>query len=122
MGKILYCSRTVPELEKTLVELKRLVQYRESVQGSKMKFTALGLSSRRNLCLHPEVGISVFSVKSGLSYLPMQVSKQRFGRLVDAECRKRTASWARNASRTNSDVETCSFYEVCFPLVASSHL
>ena len=31
---------------------------------------------------------------------------------VDAQCRKLTASWVRSrASQTDSDVETCSFFE-----------
>ncbi|KAI0302032.1 DNA repair helicase [Russula brevipes] len=36
--KLIYCSRTVPEIEKALSELKRLMEYRIS-----------------NLCIHPEV-------------------------------------------------------------------
>lgn len=52
--KLVYCSRTIPELEKTLQELKRLMDYRESC-GLKEQFLGLGLTSRRNLCIHPEV-------------------------------------------------------------------
>ena len=40
-----------------------------------MKFIGVGLSARRNLCVHPDVGI--FKEKNK----------------VDAECRKRTAEW-----------------------------
>lgn len=37
-------------------ELKRLVQYRKEVLGSKFKpVTGLCLSSRRNLCIHPKI-------------------------------------------------------------------
>lgn len=59
--KLIYCSRTVPEIEKALSELKRLMEYRISVaeteeQRDKEKaFTGLGLTSRKNLCIHPEV-------------------------------------------------------------------
>jgi hypothetical protein len=59
--KLIYCSRTVPEIEKALSELKRLMEYRVSVaeteeQREKEKaFTGLGLTSRKNLCIHPEV-------------------------------------------------------------------
>jgi DNA excision repair protein ERCC-2 len=60
--KLIYCSRTVPEIEKALSELKRLMEYRISVAetGEKREkeraFTGLGLTSRKNLCIHPEVG------------------------------------------------------------------
>src|SRR6267154_2739805 len=61
--KLIYCSRTVPEIEKALSELKRLMEYRISVaetevQRAKEKaFTGLGLTSRKNLCIHPEVRV-----------------------------------------------------------------
>lgn len=62
--KLIYCSRTVPEIEKALSELKRLMAYRikrATEDGSaeerekEVAFTGLGLTSRKNLCLHPEV-------------------------------------------------------------------
>ena len=57
----MYCSRTVPEIEKALAELKRLMDYRvqaaetEAEKEKERAFTGLGLTSRKNLCLHPEV-------------------------------------------------------------------
>ena len=59
--KLIYCSRTVPEIEKALAELKRLIAYRisraetEEEKEKEKKFLALGLTSRKNLCIHPEV-------------------------------------------------------------------
>jgi Rad3-related DNA helicase len=59
--KLIYCSRTVPEIEKALSELKRLMEYRistaetEEQRAKEMAFTGLGLTSRKNLCIHPEV-------------------------------------------------------------------
>lgn len=53
--KLIYCSRTVPEIEKALAELKRLMVYREEMGAKDEGFRGLGLTSRRNLCLHPEV-------------------------------------------------------------------
>jgi len=58
--KLIYCSRTVPEIEKALTELKRLMSYRESCVdvGEKAKerqYMGLGLTSRKNLCVNPEV-------------------------------------------------------------------
>ncbi|KAJ3256386.1 DNA-dependent ATPase of the nucleotide excision repair factor 4 complex [Boothiomyces macroporosus] len=86
--KLIYCSRTVPEIEKALEELKRLISYRESM-GKKEQFLGIGLTSRKNLCVHPEV------------------SKEKQGVVTDAKCRNLTAPWIRN----QPDVELCSFFE-----------
>lgn len=59
--KLIYCSRTVPEIEKALSELKRLMEYRISCaetpeqREKEENFIGLGLTSRKNLCIHPEV-------------------------------------------------------------------
>lgn len=59
--KLIYCSRTVPEIEKALAELKRLMKYRlemvetDEERERELDFTGLGLTSRKNLCVHPEV-------------------------------------------------------------------
>lgn len=59
--KLVYCSRTVPEIEKALSELRRLMEYRieaaetEEEKEKERNFTGLGLTSRKNLCIHPEV-------------------------------------------------------------------
>jgi DEAD_2 len=51
----------VPEIEKALSELKRLMEYRaahaETVEekAKEQAFLGLGLTSRKNLCLNPEV-------------------------------------------------------------------
>lgn len=50
----------MPEIEKALAELKRLVDYRvtcaETEEGKEKErnFFGLGLTSRKNLCIHPE--------------------------------------------------------------------
>ncbi|KAF9290491.1 DNA-dependent ATPase of the nucleotide excision repair factor 4 complex [Linnemannia elongata] len=90
--KLIYCSRTVPEIEKALAELKRLVEYRKSC-GLNETILGLGLTSRRNLCLHPSV------------------SKEKKGKVVDARCHNLTAPWVREAAQAGQDIETCSFYE-----------
>lgn len=33
VGKLIYCTRTVPEMEKVLAELKELVHYRDRCHG-----------------------------------------------------------------------------------------
>ncbi|THG97757.1 hypothetical protein EW026_g4301 [Hermanssonia centrifuga] len=59
--KLIYCSRTVPEIEKALAELKRLMEYRitcaetEEQAAKERNFYGLGLTSRKNLCINPEM-------------------------------------------------------------------
>ncbi len=59
--KLIYCSRTVPEIEKALTELKRLMEFRissaetEEQREKERNFTGFGLTSRKNLCINPEV-------------------------------------------------------------------
>ncbi|KAJ1917417.1 TFIIH/NER complex ATP-dependent 5'-3' DNA helicase subunit [Mycoemilia scoparia] len=103
--KLVYCSRTVPEIDKALMELKRLMEYRQAHGANDPSFIGLGLTSRKNLCLNPDV------------------NKHREGRIVDAKCRDRTASWNRRnileqttAATPNNDddgdeIELCPFYE-----------
>lgn len=56
LGKLIYCTRTVPEMEKVLVELRELIEYRERyITGSSSQILAVGLSSRKNLCIHKGV-------------------------------------------------------------------
>ncbi|KAI9466206.1 DNA repair helicase [Lactarius psammicola] len=98
--KLIYCSRTVPEIEKALSELKRLMGYRISVAETNEQrekeeaFTGLGLTSRKNLCIHPEV------------------SKEKKGKVVDARCRDLTNAAVVNKARAEpGSVEVCSFHE-----------
>lgn len=70
--KIVYCSRTMSEIEKALVELQKLMDYRSKELGFVEDFRGLGLTSRKNLCLHPVV------------------SKERKGNVVDEKCRRLT--------------------------------
>lgn len=91
--KLLYCTRTVHEMEKTLAELRRLHDYQLKHLGPAARILAIGLSSRKNLCVNP----SVVAAENRDS--------------VDAACRKLTASWVRAMAAENSRVPTCEFYE-----------
>lgn len=113
MAKLVYCTRTVGEMEKVLMELKRTIEYRDKCfmednpeQAQKMrKMLALGLTTRRNLCLHPEV------------------SAKENREEADAACRALTASWVRSSAMAvegtapsrHDDVGTqeglCEYYE-----------
>ncbi len=57
LTKLVYCSRTVPELEKVVEELRKLMDYYEKELGQEenVKILGLALSSRKNLCINPAV-------------------------------------------------------------------
>eukprot|EP00045_Choanoeca_perplexa_P011544 m.123032 g.123032 ORF g.123032 m.123032 type:complete len:798 (-) comp15669_c1_seq3:26-2419(-) len=90
IGKFIYCSRTVPEIEKVLEELKGVITYiKTETNQPDLNYLGLGLSSRRNLCVHPEV------------------SQERTGNVVDAKCRQLTASFVRDK---NDGQSYCDFF------------
>ncbi|KAF8964680.1 hypothetical protein BDZ97DRAFT_1659853 [Flammula alnicola] len=98
--KLIYCSRTVPEIEKALTELKRLMDYRiqcaetEEQRDKEKNFMGLGLTSRKNLCIHPEV------------------AKEKKGKVVDARCRDLTNSAVCEKGRADpGSVELCDWHE-----------
>ncbi|KAJ7046773.1 hypothetical protein C8F04DRAFT_1061698 [Mycena alexandri] len=98
--KLIYCSRTVPEIEKALAELKRLVAYRvecaetEEAKEKERTFMGLGLTSRKNLCIHPEV------------------AKEKKGKVVDARCRDLTNAVACEKGRADpGSVPLCDWHE-----------
>ena len=96
MTKLVYCSRTIPEIEKVLEELKKLLQYYDDhVPDSKdQKFVGLALSSRKNLCIHPDI------------------KRERDGKIVDARCHSLIAPHVRERYAQGIDnVNVCSFYE-----------
>jgi DNA excision repair protein ERCC-2 len=129
-GKLVYATRTVPEMNHVMQELAVVMNYRaqelrkqtinnsneqedpnsNSTTNKKSKRSILGpssdpggaggsgalalcLSSRRNLCVNNHV---------------MAESDRE---AVDAACRQRTASWVLEASKTNSSIETCSYFD-----------
>lgn len=76
-------------------------------EGLEENYFGIGLTSRKNLCLHPVV------------------SKERKGKVVDSKCRNMTASWVRSkagkgrqgqeegeAMDVDTNIELCDFYEV----------
>uniref|UniRef100_A0A670JI48 DNA 5'-3' helicase n=1 Tax=Podarcis muralis TaxID=64176 RepID=A0A670JI48_PODMU len=91
--KLIYCSRTVPEIEKVIEELRKLLDFHEKQTGDKLPFLGLALSSRKNLCIHPEV------------------SAFRFGKEVDGKCFSLTASYVRAQQQQDSSVPSCRFFE-----------
>ncbi|KAJ3121717.1 DNA-dependent ATPase of the nucleotide excision repair factor 4 complex [Nowakowskiella sp. JEL0407] len=91
--KLVYCSRTVPEIEKALAELKRLMMYREKFVG-KEHFLGIGLASRKNLCVNDEV------------------KSEKIGVSIDTKCRSLTASWIRERAKSDPEhTPQCKYYE-----------
>ncbi|KAK2500624.1 hypothetical protein MC885_006492 [Smutsia gigantea] len=91
--KLIYCSRTVPEIEKVIEELRKLLNFYEKQEGEKLPFLGLALSSRKNLCIHPEV------------------MSLRFGKDVDGKCHSLTASYMRAQYQQDPSLPNCRFYE-----------
>lgn len=102
--KIVYCSRTMSEIEKALIELHKLMEYRANELGEVEDFRGLGLTSRKNLCLHPTI------------------SKERKGVVVDEKCRRITNGQLKSKLEKNIITEEdqlrnpeantlCSFHE-----------
>lgn len=54
LTKLVYCSRTVPEIEKVIEELRKLMDYYEKEDCVQPNILGLALSSRKNLCINPE--------------------------------------------------------------------
>jgi DNA excision repair protein ERCC-2 len=121
VGKLIYCTRTVPEMSKALEELRVVIDFRDkelskekaetdepelntadgSSVASMKKSTAkassgilaVGLSARRNMCVHPEV------------------SKEGDRDKVDEMCRQLTAPWIRDQPGSAQKGAVCCHYE-----------
>lgn len=84
--KLIYCSRTVPEIEKVLEELKKLMAYYEKENGEHPKLVGVVLSSRKNLCIHPEVCNSKINSKSFLQFWKYLLKKKNWYNKNNAHC------------------------------------
>ncbi|KAI8123911.1 TFIIH basal transcription factor complex helicase XPD subunit [Lucilia cuprina] len=87
--KLIYCSRTVPEIEKVIAELQNLMVYYEKNAPQQPGLTGLVLSSRKNMCIHPDV------------------SKEREGKSVDGKCYGLTASYVRERHEHDAETPIC---------------
>lgn len=103
--KLIYCSRTVPEIEKALLELKRLMKYRKEHGEHWPEFLGVGLTSRKNTCLNSFV------------------KHERSGKVVDAKCRSLTAPWVREKAKDNkAGVMLCDYYESLYKVLNDDQL
>lgn len=109
----MYCSRTIPEIEKVVEELRNLLAYiathslnspssfhppsplalggRPAEVASEL--VGLAVSSRKNLCVHPVA------------------SKGRTGKAVDGMCVSMTASFVRAKKASGEPAGACDFFE-----------
>ncbi|KAK8894256.1 TFIIH/NER complex ATP-dependent 5'-3' DNA helicase subunit [Tritrichomonas musculus] len=78
VGPLIYCTRTIPELDQGIQELRNVVNTRLSISESDFdkKFLGIALSARANLCILPEV-------------LEMPTRGD-----IDNACSKRTIPWS----------------------------
>jgi DNA excision repair protein ERCC-2 len=85
------------EIEKALVELQSLMKYRTEQLGYEEEFRGLGLTSRKNLCLHPSV------------------KREKSGSIVDARCRSLTAGFVKEKKDRGENVDVCVYHDVRSP-------
>ncbi|VDK55944.1 unnamed protein product [Anisakis simplex] len=93
LDKLVYCSRTIPEIEKCVEELRNLFKYYEVVIEKRVKLLALAVSARKNLCINESVANS------------------RNGTAVDGGCQRLTASFMRAKRKLEPDLPECSYFE-----------
>lgn len=68
IGKLVYCTRTIAELNQCMQELKRVAAYRRAVLGNKyIPTNGVCLSSRRNLCIHSSIDVKNADVTVDIS-------------------------------------------------------
>ncbi len=91
------------EIEKALAELRALMKYRTEQLGYEEDFRGLGLTSRKNLCLHPSV------------------KREKSGAVVDARCRSLTAGFVKEKKERGEDVDLCIYHDVSLPLPPITH-
>lgn len=89
--KLIYCSRTIPEVEKVVAELKNLMEYYDKNAPVKHNMTGIVLSSRKNMCIHPVV------------------KREREGKAVDAQCFSMTAQHVRDRYAFDQSVDVCKY-------------
>ena len=92
------------EIEKALAELKALMKYRSEQLGFEEDFRGLGLTSRKNLCLHPSV------------------KREKSGAIVDARCRSLTAGFVKEKKERGEDVDLCIYHDVWLQPKETTHV
>uniref|UniRef100_A0A670ZAY4 General transcription and DNA repair factor IIH helicase subunit XPD n=1 Tax=Pseudonaja textilis TaxID=8673 RepID=A0A670ZAY4_PSETE len=92
-GKTISLLALILAYQRVIEELRKLVHFHEKQTGQKLPFLGLALSSRKNLCIHPEVPLL------------------RFGKEVDSKCFSLTASYIRAQHQQDGSLPSCRFFE-----------
>ena len=108
-------------LAQVLAELRNLQAYREPLVGKASQILAIGLSSRKNMCIHPKASrkqrLNLSATRVPDSPPAAQVSEEGSRESVDAGCRRLTAAWVRDKRKVSSaqgqdaEDEQCDFFE-----------
>ncbi|GMR39936.1 hypothetical protein PMAYCL1PPCAC_10131, partial [Pristionchus mayeri] len=94
LEKLVYCSRTIPEIEKCVAELQNLFKFYETMNGQAPQMLALAMSARKNLCINE----TVLTARTGIG--------------IDGACQKLTASFVRARKKMNDpDLPDCPYFE-----------
>ncbi|KRY57093.1 TFIIH basal transcription factor complex helicase XPD subunit, partial [Trichinella britovi] len=93
LEKLIYCSRTIPEISKVVEELRHLCESYEKETGESLNIVGLAMSARKNMCIHPEV------------------SKLRLGKIVDGHCLSLTSSFVRARRLDDPSIPCCNYFE-----------
>ncbi|XP_003379641.1 TFIIH basal transcription factor complex helicase subunit [Trichinella spiralis] len=93
LEKLIYCSRTIPEISKVVEELRHLCDSYEKETGESLNIVGLAMSARKNMCIHPEV------------------SKLRLGKIVDGHCLSLTSSFVRARRLDDPSIPCCNYFE-----------
>ncbi|EYC02324.1 hypothetical protein Y032_0100g3233 [Ancylostoma ceylanicum] len=93
LDKLVYCSRTIPEIEKCVEELRALYKYYERQTSNAPPMVAVAMSARKNLCIND----SVWQLRQGSA--------------VDGACQRLTASFVRAKRQLDPSIPSCSFFE-----------
>ena len=86
----------------------------EEQKAKEQSFIGLGLTSRKNLCINPEVSFfqNPFDIIKSI-YPIWKVAKEKKGKVVDARCRDLTNSAVCEKGRADpGSVELCDWHEV----------
>lgn len=92
--KLVYCTRTVEEMQKVMQEMKILTAARESEMKQPNNLVTVGLASRKHLCIHERV-------------------RREETESVDSACMRLTASWLRRRAQNEIETQGYSSMEMC---------
>ena len=106
LGRLIYCTRTVAEMEKALLELKTVINYRiKELQKDKLALQETNISTSENEILNGSILAIGMSARRNLCINPSVISNSDRDK-IDAMCRSMTAPWVRakkSSTRLDND-------------------